>query len=77
MAAISNQTFRLFNANENLWVPFEDNINMFVTDYIKSKFEQKISSHNWSNNLRYVALGSYGDCVIYDNNKIELIADSQ
>jgi len=74
------QTFRLFNETINQWIPFEDDINKHDKDIIKSKMIDKITSLQWPITLRYVALGSYGDCVIYDptnSNSIELVSDSQ
>lgn len=75
----SHQTFKLFNEDINQWVSFEDNINIHDKDIIKSKMIDKITSLQWPISKRYVALGSYGDCVIYDptNNIIELVSNSQ
>jgi hypothetical protein len=74
------QTFRLFNEDIIEWVPFEDNINRYDKDIIKSKMIDKLKTLNWPTENRYVALGSYGDCVIYDptnSNSIKLVSDSQ
>lgn len=82
MSAHSSQTFKIFNETINQWMPFEDDINRHDKDIIKTKMIDKITSLNWPTTLRYVALGSYGDCVIYNptnpnTNIIELVSDTQ
>ena len=71
-----NQTFRIFNALKNEWIQFEDNVNMYDLDVIRSKMVEKINEFQWPKGERYVAVGSYGDCVVYENGALTLVSDS-
>ena len=70
------QTFRIFNAVKNEWTQFEDNVNMYDLDVIRSKMVEKINEFQWPKGDRYVAVGSYGDCVVYENGALTLVSDS-
>jgi hypothetical protein len=71
-----SQTFRIFNQEKNVWIQFEDNVNMYDLDVIRAKMVKKINEFQWPKDKRYVALGSYGDCVVYENGALTLCSDS-
>jgi len=70
------QTFTLINLYTKEKKIIEGNFNIHPTDIIKTKMQSYIHDFEWNIDGKYVAIGSYGDSVIYNNGSIDLVADS-
>lgn len=70
------QNFKLYNPETDESVPLDDDFNLMTFEDMKKRFECLMFNLSWPGNGRYVAVGSYGDCVVYKNGEIDLIADS-
>ena len=57
-------------------VPMSTDLNLLSVDNIKNEFVGILTEHSLALDGRYVAVGSYGDVVIYENGEIDMVSDS-
>jgi hypothetical protein len=69
------QTFKLMY--QESFAPMSDDLNRLPEDEIKRLMDEAIAQAGWTaTGDRVVAIGSWGDCVVYDRGEITLISDS-
>jgi len=68
------QTFRLNHDNKVIALPADFNRREY--DDILAVMNDAVRENGLDPALRYVALGSYGDCVILDKGEVLLVSDA-
>jgi len=69
-----NQTFKLMHGNEAFSMPTDFNQRPY--NEVLAVMVAAVKEHGLDPNQRYVAIGTYGDCVILDGGEVLLVSDA-